>query len=81
MECLPGKGSNNTFQSQGVASNISRVFAGVVAGESKTTLSDGQVGLPYGLVSQVGLILAHDGIVGYLPLGLVALPRQLRHQI
>ena len=50
------------------------------AGKSETT-SDEQVGLPWALVSQVVLVLAHGEIAGYFPSRLVALPRQLRNQL
>ena len=64
-EVPPDGGSDDTPQDQGVATDIGRAFEGAAAGKSMAAFSDEQVGLPYGLVSQVGLILAHGGIVGY----------------
>ena len=40
-------------------------FDGAVAGKSKAAFWDGLMGLPSGLVTQVGLILVYVGIVGY----------------
>ena len=48
-----------------MATDVGRAFDGAAAGKSKATFSDRHVGLPLGVVSQVGLVLAHGGIVGY----------------
>ena len=60
-----GGGSDHTPQDQGVAADICRAFDGAAAGKSKAAFTDWQVGLPSGTVPQVGLVLAHSGIVGY----------------
>ena len=42
----PGGGGGDTFQDEGVATDVGRVFDGAGAGKSKAAFSDGQVGLP-----------------------------------
>ena len=66
---LPGGGSDETSQTQGVATNVGCAFDGFAACKSKVAFSDEQVGLPLGLVSKVGLGLAHGGVVGYFVRG------------
>ena len=60
-----------------MVTDVGHAFDRTASGKSKGTLLDGQMGLPEGLVSQIYIRWDH----GLLPLELVALPWQLRHQL
>ena len=66
-----GGGSDDPSQDQGVAIFSGGVFDGVTARKFEATFLNGHdVGQLYGLVSQIGLILAHGRNVGYFLQGL-----------